>query len=62
MIEYIELGNDGEPVTVQLTEQEAIELSRASFRRNRPNRADPRSDAEALDEFMVVHWATKEQP
>lgn len=59
MLMYSEMGEDGEPVTVTLTVAEAIARQRAAVASSllaRPN-FQYGSDEEALEDFIVVHWA-----
>lgn len=61
MIVNVEPGNDGvTPVFVRVTREEATRLARLSFAQARPDRRDPRSDSDALDDYMMVHWAWEE--
>jgi len=60
MLTYNEMGeDDDEPVTVTLTVAEAIARQRASVASSllaRPN-FQYSSDEEALEDFIVIHWA-----
>ena len=55
-IEFVEPHDLGFCIVV-LTKSKAIEQARKSFRKARPELVDNRSDAEALEDFMIVHWA-----
>jgi len=59
MLTYNEMGEDGEPVTVTLTVAEAIARQRAAAAVSPAARRGFQysSDEEALDDFIVIHWA-----
>lgn len=55
---WIEPDEDGvTPVERKCSDAEAIRAQRAAFRTSRPGQEDPRTDAQCLDDFIVVHWA-----
>lgn len=58
MIVYEEPGEKGEVVRVTLTPERAVDIMRGSAMKAKDYTYA--SDADALDDFMVVHWAWEE--
>lgn len=54
-VEYMELGEHGEPLTIRISEEEAIARQRMAALR--ANNYGYESDQDALEDFLVVHWA-----
>lgn len=50
-------GEDSTPIERTLTEAEAINQQRETARKARPG-YEYKTDEEALDDFLIVHWAT----
>lgn len=56
MIEYVEPGEHGELIVVRISEEAAIVRSKAAAAQHLYTY---KSDQEALDDFIVVNWATR---
>ena len=54
----VETSKDDGGKTIEVfTREGAIKLSRRAWRQAFQNKEDTRSDQDALDDFMVTHWA-----
>lgn len=56
-IEWVEPFIDSDPVYCRVSPEAAIKAQKRSAKSAKPDFEYP-SDAEALDDFMTVHWAT----
>ncbi len=56
-IRHVEPGEDGRTTLVSVTLTHALQQARASLQQAKPDMVDPRSDLEAVEDYMIVHWA-----